>query len=329
MLKHTLAGLLFLISCGDDAAPIITDPVGPPSQPASIHATGGNAQVVVSWLDTNLETHYRVEYRLDSSAPWTLLQEVPANTTSAAHTTAQINVTYSYRVAACNTAGCSGWAETTGKWMPPGEPPLLTSLTIDSIAFVRAHIIATARSGGAPVSFNFSLSKAGETVPFATQQLVSAPIEEGQPSATVEAILITVALQPGTDYVIGVTASNQHGASPPIATKAFKTKPGAPPTMRNLRNSSAFNPPQPAFRLDVSPNGYNTEIRLEMVRAGESFATPIATANLLAQKEWAEWPSWDVGLPTQAEPGVVYKWRAIATNAAGTTVSDTVQYIKQ
>ena len=329
MLKRTLAGLLFLISCGDDAAPVLTDPVGPPAQPASIHAAGGNAQVIVSWLDTNLETHYRVEYRLDSNAAWTLLQEVPANTTSAAHTTAQINVTYSYRVAACNAAGCSGWAETTGKWTPPGEAPLLSSLTIDSVGFVRAHFIATARSGGAPVSFNFSLTKAGDAVPFATQQIVAAPFESGQPSAPVEAIFMTTALQPGTDYVIGVTASNQHGVSPPIATKAFKTKPGAPPTMRNLRNGVAFASAQPAFRLDVSPNGYNTEIRLEMVRAGDSFATPVATANLLAQKEWAEWPSWDVGLPSQAQPGVLYKWRAVATNPAGTTVSDTVQYIRQ
>ena len=142
-----------------------------------------------------------------------------------------------------------------------------------------------------------------------------------------EARFVASGLQPGTNYVVSVTASNAVGQSPPVAARAFSTKPAAPPTLMNLRNSTALAN-QPAFRLEVGPNGFNTDYRFELARAGESFDVPLGTSNFVAQKEWTAWPAWDTGLPNLAQPGITYKWRVVATNAIGTTISDTIQYTR-
>jgi hypothetical protein len=191
-----------------------------------------------------------------------------------------------------------------------------------------AHCSALWRVGGVTVSFVFTLTKAGETAPFYT----SDP-QHFEPSMAFDPegiatgfVQIINQLEPGVDYIMNVSASNNYGHSPAIAAKQFRTPMPSVPTYSNQRNG--FLNSFPAFYIDVHPNGLDTTIEFQMVRAGDSFETPIATSTNFVVGTTASRRVWTSGLPNTAEAGQTYKWRVVAVNAIGTAHSDTLQFSK-
>src|SRR5688500_14611897 len=124
MTRPTLICLVFLLSCGGDDAAGPSGPQ-PPAKPANAQAVVGKAEIALAWQDVANETHYKLQYRPAYLQSWLNLPDAPANATTAKHTSVEKNVNYLYRVAACNTLGCSDWAETSGQWSVVTTPPAL------------------------------------------------------------------------------------------------------------------------------------------------------------------------------------------------------------
>jgi hypothetical protein len=96
-------------------SPVVTTPQEPPAAPGNILATAVSAsQVDVTWDDnSDNEARFRLQRRtrIDGTwGTWSLLEALPANTTSYSDTGASGGRTYRYRVQACNSGGCSDWS---------------------------------------------------------------------------------------------------------------------------------------------------------------------------------------------------------------------------
>src|SRR5688572_25193699 len=317
MLKRSLIGLVLVLSCGGDSA---GPGPQPPAAPVNPRTSASPTEIAILWDDAQDETLYRVEFRQEATASWVLLQEVPANTTTIKHVGIARNVQYHYRVAACNSAGCSGWAETSGKWIPAAVPPTLLTLETGTIGGHAASFIATARAGGMPVTFVFAITKAGEAAPFYTTEVVNVEPDFNTDIEGIATGFVNVnGLQPATDYVVNVTAANYFGYGPGIESKPFRTRTLSAPTFTNpINTTSGFG--LPAFAVTIHPNGFDTSYRFEIVRAVDSFATPLSTSSGFAPALNTNWYTYNTGVPNVAEPGVLYKWRVVAQNAVGTSV---------
>ena len=195
MIRRVIGCLLVLSACSDDASapPAVPEP---PAQPRSVSATGSNGQILVSWEDVPTETRYEVAYHPANSVATIDTVRLPANTLSMTHATATLNVTYMYKVTACNDAGCSTAPVVSAKWMPPVQPPTLTAFTLDSVAWLRADFNVAARSGGAAVSFEFRIFRAGEAAPFRVETIAAEPYELGDLDQTAFARYVIGSLQP-------------------------------------------------------------------------------------------------------------------------------------
>ena len=316
MLKRTLLSLVILLSCGGDKAAGPTGPQ-PPAKPANAMTIPGAAEIVLHWQDVANETHYEVQFRPAAQQSWLLLPNVPANSTSAKHTAVEKNVNYFYRVAACNAVGCSEPAETSGQWSILTGPPTLLTSDVYSIGGYEAGLSATARSGGVAVSFLFTLTKAGETVPFYSETVVSAPPLNGDGDYVVTATKRYNLLQHSTDYVLNVLATNQFGSGGTVAPKSFRTRSPTPPIINRLSAGST------TFVAWIIPNGFDTDYAFQLVRAGESFASPLGTSNGHTLGSNSEAFASNSGLAALGQSGVTYNWRVVATNEAGTTISPT------
>ena len=316
--------LLIACSAGDSSGPANT-PTQKPRIPEDVFTSARTGQLVVTWKDVSNETGYRIEYRSELDQGWQLLAETNANVTSYTHAPVTHNVQYFYRVAACNSAGCSDWGEGSGKWQS-GSPPTLLTLTVNSIGSTSAILSARSRSGGLPVALIFTVRKAGELAPLWTSETIYADPQQSLNFDTeVNGHATVTVLQPATDYVVSVEAWNGAGPSAPIQATAFKTVAPSPPTFSSLRNTLLGNGNW-AFALNVHPNGAITEYRFEMVRAGDPFTTPIATESGYAPAGSAGWVAFAQFMTSLAQPGLLYKWRVVAENVAGVSVSDTVQF---
>jgi hypothetical protein len=202
-----------------------TGPESPlPLSPEAVVTSARTGEITLSWRDVSQnETTYRVEL-LDASGNWVLLRETAANATSVVHTGVTHNVTYHYRVAACNANGCSAWIEALGKWQS-ATAPMLTLITVNTLRATSANLVATGLSGGQTTHFVFTLTKAGNpTIIFQSERLegfyTGPETENGRP---VTASFAYHALEPATDYVLNVSASNIIGTAPAIAPFSFRT----------------------------------------------------------------------------------------------------------
>ena len=323
-LNRSFAAALLLLACGGDAA---APKPQAPTAPTDVLTSARTAEITITWKDVANETGYRVEYRREGEGAWVPLAEPAANVTSAVHTNVSHAVQYYYRVAACNAAGCSAWAEASGKWQATGGPPALLEISLSNISVYQATVVARARSGGLPVDFTYSLHKANNLIVpiWESRSNWAEPATPGDFEAVVTSHVEIRNLEPGTDYVVYVEARNGSGASPTLGPKAFRTLvPGLAIISDRWQglNSSGWY----AFAARINPNGSNTEYRFEMVRAGESFDTLLSSETAVAHATSSNWPANARFMGAVAQSGVTYKWRIVATNSAGTVVSDTMQF---
>ena len=109
---------------------VVTLPPSPAPQ-LNVQTTGdvnGNnttGTYIVSWSGNNEATYYVVDMEVNNSGNWT---QVQSGTGTAYDAVGQTDATYSYRVEACNVAGCSGWSSpiNTSVLQVPASPPSLS-----------------------------------------------------------------------------------------------------------------------------------------------------------------------------------------------------------
>jgi hypothetical protein len=195
-----------------------------PTSPEAVVTSARTGEIILSWRDVSAtETSYRIEVQ-DASGNWVLLRETAPNTTSIVHTGVTHNVTYRYRVAACNANGCSAWIEALGTWQS-ATTPMLTLITVHTLRAMSATFAASGMSGGQTTHFVFTLTKAGSpTIVFQSERLEGVYTgPEGENGRPVSASVAYHALEPATDYVLRVSASNIIGAAAPINPISFRT----------------------------------------------------------------------------------------------------------
>ena len=111
----TIAGLTFSVT---QAAGGGTAPAAPSNLSAS--APAGSA-VSLFWFDNSSnETSFRVE-RKDGNSAFGEIASLAAGTTFYSDASAALNATYTYRVRACNAAGCSGYTNEASATPTPAE----------------------------------------------------------------------------------------------------------------------------------------------------------------------------------------------------------------
>ncbi|MBI4566775.1 MAG: hypothetical protein HY719_00095 [Planctomycetes bacterium] len=185
------------------AAP--TPGTGAPPAPTGLVATGGNAQVSLSWTAAGGATSYRV-YRATAPgvpATGTPLATVNAPTVTYTDATATNGTTYYYVVTAVNAGGASAASnEANATPTAPGSPPSAPT-----------GLVATAGAGKIDLSWNSVSGAVTYKVWRGTAPGVTAT---GSPLATVNAPTVTYSdatAANGTTYYYVVTAENANGAS--------------------------------------------------------------------------------------------------------------------
>jgi fibronectin type 3 domain-containing protein len=198
-------------------------PLGPPAPPTNLSATGGNAQVGLSWTASALATSYTVKRSTVTGGPYTT---IVSNLTTISYTDTSVTngTTYYYVVTGSNSVGESGNSNQASATPlgPPAAP---------------GNLAATA--GNAQVSLSWNASAT------ATSYAVKRATVSGGPYTTVVSNLTTTnytdtGLVNGTTYFYVVTASNSVGES--------GNSNQAPATPTNVTNSAVrVNSGGPAY----------------------------------------------------------------------------------
>lgn len=311
--------LLFLASC-DSTGPrqVIPDP-------DAVVATALAGSITIYWRDVSeIETSYEVEYSTDA-VNWKALKTLPANSTAAQHSGVEYQVTYFYRVRACRVTECSNWVQTSARWAT-GEAPNIATPVISGISTNFATVGVTVTHGGLRTKVFINLTIADKIV----YQSPNFEIEASSPGTeTGRLISLTIfGLNQGTDYTAVVIAQNAAGTKSSEEIK-FRTSKLGPPVVRFFGfgyggNFFAFNGTWSLIpQATVDPGGMRTEVYGEVVEAGKSFSlarrTPptslVIATNVITRYTTAIQP---------LQPATTYKWHLIATNPAGSAVSDSV-----
>jgi titin len=104
-----------------------------PGAPTSVTATGGNAQVALSWSAPTVSaqtpiTDYTVQFSSNSGSSWTNFTRAASTATSATVTSLTNGTAYTFRVAAVNGVGTGSYSTATSA-VTPAVPNLSATLT--------------------------------------------------------------------------------------------------------------------------------------------------------------------------------------------------------
>src|SRR5207253_2086905 len=228
-------------------------PPTPPSAPTNLVATGGNAQVGLTWQAPGSNggspiTNYKI-YRGGAPSTETLLTTVGA-VTSYTDTTVTNGVTYYYQLSAVNNVGerpksNEASAPPPAPATPPGAPQGLVATAGD--ATVTLTWSAPSSNGGSPIT-NYRIyrgtSSNGETL-----------------KATIGNVLTytDTTVTNGVTYYYQVTAVNEAGEGP--RSNEASATPSPPP------------PPPPDFGISATPASLSLQI-------GSSGTSTIALTSL-------------------------------------------------
>ena len=308
--RFVLVALLLLpAGCEDAAAPGAI-----PAPPEAFVATPKTGEILLEWRDAaQNEQGYRVEVSRDGLS-WSLLVEAGPNVVIARHANVEPGASYSYRVAACNSAGCSAFASASAK---AGRPPALAAFSVTDIGAYNATFRMSAHPEGSPTRFWFVLRKVGSSVPAFTSETLG-PYEGSDTLTSVSYVLFN--LEQLTNYEVTAYAENAFGQAPPSAPTAFKTSDTGPPTIGRM-----FIPSPGRWHTIINPHGLITYSTFELIKTGESFDKPLQTRTAMAPPITGEHTieAKFSGITT----GQSYSWRVISENAAGRAVSPVQTFI--
>jgi len=148
-----------------------------PARPGFLTVAPGTGSTMdLTWFDgTGNEAGFQIERRV-ANGDWTLLQSLPANTTSFTDTSALPGVIYEYRIRATSaTLGSSAWATVTSLQFSSVAKVNRPVLSTDGVTF---DLIENAPGNGfVPTGFTY----APAPVPFATGQTLSSTLRNNAP----------------------------------------------------------------------------------------------------------------------------------------------------
>jgi FtsP/CotA-like multicopper oxidase with cupredoxin domain len=214
----------------DFMRPVVFDAKeGIPTTPTGISATATTGGITVRWTD-NASTEYRylVERATGAtSAAFTTLALIPANSTQFIDTKVNSLTTYRYRVTAIGAAGTttSGIANATALALPPTAPSTVTgtqaSYTTATVSFVDQSIDETGFAVQASTDNGLTWSAATTVARTGTATTGSGG-----------AVTATLNITGGATYLFRVAASNVNGSSAwvnsaPVTTVAVPPAPTA------------------------------------------------------------------------------------------------------
>ena len=134
----TSGGTFTLTFSGGD---VVTVTVAVPVAPSNLTASAvSSSQINLRWQDNSSnETEFRIQRKTGAGGTWGQIATVGANSTTYANTGLAANMTYYYRVRACNAAGCSAWSN---------EASATTGSLPDLVVTKLNLLVATAKPGG-------------------------------------------------------------------------------------------------------------------------------------------------------------------------------------
>ena len=297
-------------TASDDSNPVTPSTSGPtvPAAPASLQATPGNAQAVLSWTagddgDAAI-TSWKVRQKEGTNAwgAWTPIADSDAATTSHTATTLTNGTEYTFQVRAVNSAGDgAASAETTATPAgPPGAPTDL-KVNVESHQRLLAAWLAPSDTGGAAITHYLVQWKSG-TQEFSTARQVRAGVAADTDAYVKRSIFD---LTNGTTYTLRVQAVNSAGAGPWSSTVTGTPKATAPdaPVIEVAKGNT---------RLEVSwtaPASNGSDITGYTVQ----WKTPVQNFDSTRQKTVTGTTASITGLTN----GTQYTLRVRATNGIG------------
>jgi hypothetical protein len=267
----------------------------PPGAPSNLQATAVSAsRIDLSWTAASgTVALYRIERRTGGGA-FAVIASVGGGTLSYQDTGLVPATEYTYRVDACNDAGCSapsGEASATTLQVPPGTP---ANLQANAVSASRIDLSWTAASGTVAL---YRIERRTGGGAFAVVDSVGGATLSYQDTGLV----------PATQYTYRVAACNSGGCSAPSSEASATTNQVPPGAPSNLQANAVS-----AFRIDLgwtAASGTVALYRIERRTGGGAFAVidSVGGATLTYQ---------DTGLT----PATAYTYRVTACNEAGCSV---------
>jgi titin len=281
-------------------------PFSVPGQPTSISGTAGINQVSLSWSSPasdggSVITDYVVEYSTNSGSTWATFVDAVEATTSSTVTGLTNGTGYIFRVTAKNTAGNGTASSTTSAIVPRTMPSAARSVAGTSgNAQVALTWSAPVTTGGAVVTdYEIQYSSNGTTWTTFSDSV-----------STTASVTVT-GLTNGTAYTFRVAAVNGAGTgtySTASSSVTPFTTPGTPTSVTPTRGNGQVSL---SWTAPVS-NGGSAIIQYRVQFAAEG------------SDDYSTWSSAVSTLSTSTSyvvtgltNGTSYKFRVVATNAAG------------
>lgn len=295
------------IGQGDPSAAVYSTPSGVPDAPTDLVATGGNAQVSLTWTGSDAGSavsDYIIEYKVSTDVSWTTFNDGTSASTSAVVTGLSNNTTYNFRVSAVNATGTSS-VSSTANATTAGVPDAPTSLnaTPGNTQMGLTWSAPSSNGGSALTDYlvEYKLASDGSWSTFADGTSTTA-------SATV------TGLTNGSSYDFRVSAVNElgTGTASGTATATPATTPGVPTSLSATRGNTQVSL---VWEAPVSAGGsaitdYVVEFKLSADASWTTFSDGTSTAT--------------AATVTSLTNGSSYDFRVSATNSAGTgSVSST------
>ena len=316
-MKRRRAGVLLLAACSIIGAATMATPafaLSPAVEVLPASSIGETGATLNGKVNPNgLETKYFFEYGTTTSYG-SKTSEVSAGSGSGVVEKSQAisglaKVTeYHYRMVASNSSGTSISADQTFKTATAPSVLTISATELEAsgeAATLRGLLLANGSTTTYQFEFGTSSGSYTQSVPMPAASV------EGSFSGTVSYKI--TGLTPGTKYFYRITATNSVGKAVAVNEASFVT-PGKP----EVSPSGANNPwwTETTVEATVEPHGLATSYYVEYGTT-TSYGSKTATKELGA--EVASSPaSFTIG---GLNPGTLYHYRWVATNAAGTKMS--------
>jgi hypothetical protein len=277
-------------------------PVTPPAAPSNLNSTAASSsQINLSWTDNSSnETGFNIERQ--NGAAWTVVGNVPANTTSYSDGSLSAATAYSYRVTAVNTAGSSPYTSVSTATTQP-------IVTTQNPPYAPYYLSATADSSS-QISLKWYDNAGVETGVRVERKMGNGSWSFVTALAPHAQAYVDTGLTAGMIYTYRVASFNDGGSSPytneSAATTAVGTTPPVVPASPSLLTTTAASSSQ--INLSWADNSNNeTGFIVERLNGSNWSVLTTTTANATTFSD------------TSLTANTAYTYRVSATNAAGTS----------
>jgi len=261
---------------------LATGGCSPPAAPASLSATGGNAQISLSWTASTGATSYTIKRATSSSGPYSQIASGVTATTYV-DTGLAAGTTYYYVIDAVDSCGSSGDSAYRGATTVPAVPTGLT---------------ATAGNNQVALSWSSSAGASSYNVKRAT---VSGGPYTTLTNTTSASFTDTTALN-GTTYYYVVSAVNTAGES--ANSSEVSATPGAPVAPTSLAASAGRRKVTLTWTQSTSANITTNNVYRALVNGGPY----TRTASVAATTSYTD---------SSVTTGTTYYYVVTAVNSGG------------